>query len=614
MTDPVNINERAIGVNFSADKVAEVLLWAPKAKHVSLKVNNKKEFELHSTGCGHWSITTSELKAGDLYSFIIDDEEFADPASLSQPLDVHGPSQALDLKEFEWTDQEWKNPSLDEYIIYELHTGTFSSPGTFKGIEEKIPYLRSLGINAIEIMPVAQFPGERNWGYDGVFPFAVQHSYGGAAGLQHLVNECHRNGIAVILDVVYNHFGPEGSYFHKIGHYFTTKHKTPWGAAINFDDAWSDHVRNFFIENTLMWFRDFHIDALRYDAVHAIQDVSAVHIMKEIRQHVNQLINLTWTNHYMIAELDLNDTRYISPIEKGGYGLDAQWIDEFHHSLRVCAGQEKTGYYEDFDGVQHLAKAYQDAYVYDGTYSQHRRRKFGMKTDDLEGKKFIVFSQNHDQIGNRMLGERSSRLVGFEMTKLLAAAVLVSPYVPMLFMGEEYGETNPFMFFTSHSDKELIENVRKGRKEEFAAFHIKGEPLDPQHDETFLRSKLQWHLLHEGKHNQLLSFYRAMIELRRSDPALKQLNRKQTLAEADVNEQTLHLHRWHNDHHVLCLMNFSKEPKMIPVSLERHWSMIFDTSSHLWGGPGESSHELPDINNTIRVAPESMLILTASYV
>jgi maltooligosyltrehalose trehalohydrolase len=614
MTDPVNINERAIGVNFTANGDAEVLLWAPKATRVSLKINNEKEFQLAFKGCGHWSLTTSELKRGNLYSFNVDGEELPDPASLSQPLGVHGPSQAIDLNEFEWTDQSWKNPSLEEYIIYELHVGTFSPEGTFKGIEEKIPYLKSLGITAIEIMPVAQFPGERNWGYDGVFPFAVQNSYGGAEGLQRLVNECHRNGIAVILDVVYNHFGPEGSYFDKIGHYFTTKHKTPWGASINFDDAWCDPVRQFFIENTLMWFRDFHIDALRYDAVHAIQDISAVHIMKEIRQHVQQLINQTWANHYMIAEVDLNDTRFISPIEKGGYGIDAQWTDEFHHALRVSAGQERTGYYSDYEGVRHLAKSYQDAYVYDGLYSHHRHRKFGMKTDQHEGKQFIVFSQNHDQVGNRMLGERSSHLVSFEMTKLLAAATLVSPYVPLLFMGEEYGEVNPFMFFTSHSDKELIENVRKGRKAEFAAFHVKGEPLDPQSDETFLKSKLQWDLLYEGRHHQLLSFYRAMVELRRSDPALKHLNRKQVLVESNDRDQTVQLYRWHHDHHVLCLMNFSNEPKMIPVIPDRHWSMVFDTSSHLWGGPDESSHELPDIDNTIHVSAESMLILTSTYV
>jgi maltooligosyltrehalose trehalohydrolase len=614
MTNPVNINERAIGVNFTANNEAEVLLWAPKAKNVSLKINNKKEFQLYSKGCGHWSVTTSELKGGDLYSFVIDGEELPDPASLSQPLGVHGPSQAVDLNEFSWTDHQWKNPSFEEYIIYELHVGTFSPAGTFKGVEEKLPYLKSLGITAIEIMPVAQFPGERNWGYDGVFPFAVQNSYGGAEGLQHLINECHRQGIAVILDVVYNHFGPEGNYFNNFGHYFTEKHKTPWGAAINFDDAWCDPVRQFFVENTLMWFRDFHVDALRYDAVHAIQDLSAVHIMKEIRQYVQQLINQTWCNHYMIAELDLNDPKYISPLEKGGYGMDAQWIDEFHHALRVSAGQDRTGYYEDFDGVRHLCKSYQDAYVYDGLYSHHRHRRFGMKADTQEGKQFIVFSQNHDQVGNRMLGERSCHLVSFEMTKLLAASTLVSPYVPLLFMGEEYGETNPFQFFTSHSDKELIENVRKGRKSEFAAFHIKGEPVDPQSDQAFIHSKLQWDLLYEGQHHQLLSFYRALIELRKSDPALKRLNRKLCLVECNEREQTLQLHRWHHDHHVLCLSNFSNEAKMIPVIPEQHWSMVLNTASHLWGGVEASSHELPDLDNTIRVAPESMLILSSTYV
>jgi maltooligosyltrehalose trehalohydrolase len=429
-----------------------------------------------------------------------------------------------------------------------------------------------------------------------------------------LVDQCHAQGIAVVLDVVYNHFGPEGCYFHKIGPYFTNNYKTPWGSAINFDDAWCDGVRNFFIENTLMWFRDFHIDALRYDAVHAIKDLSAVHLMREIRTNVDALIRQTWSMHYMIAELDLNDTRYIRSLKKGGYGMDAQWVDEFHHALRVTAGQEQTGYYEDFNGVSHLAKSYQGAYVYDGQYSHHRRRRFGVKTDDHEGNQFVVFSQNHDHVGNRMHGERSCHLYSFEMTKLLAGATLVSPFIPMLFMGEEYGEKNPFLYFVSHSDEELIENIRQGRKREFAAFHAGENLYDPQSETTFLASKLQWELIHADQHQYLLAFYKNLIQTRKELPALRHLNRKQLEVQFDERSKTLTLHRWHHDHHVLCLMNFSKKTAQIPVIPGKHWLLSLDSSSYLWGGPSALSYEQPDENNLVHVAPESILMLSSHYV
>lgn len=364
-------------------------------------------------------------------------------------------------------------------------------------------------------MPVAQFSGARNWGYDGVFPFAVQNSYGGPEALQHFVNACHQHNIAVVLDVVYNHVGPEGNNLGKFGPYFTDKYKTPWGEAINFDDAGCDGVRKYFIENVLMWFRDFHIDALRLDAVHAIKDFGPSHILKEIKQHTDALMQETGRAHYLIAECDLNDIKYIQPIEEGGYGMDAQWIDEFHHSLRVTAGNERTGYYQDFDGILHLAKSFHDGYVFDGIYSAHRQKTFGTKTTGIAGEKFIVFSQNHDHVGNRMLGERTSTLVSFEMQKLLAATCLISPYLPMLFMGEEYSEKNPFLYFVSHSDKALVEAVRKGRKEEFAEFHNEGEVPDPQAEETFQQSKLQWHLLQEKQHSAMLSFYKSLIALRK---------------------------------------------------------------------------------------------------
>ena len=422
----------------------------------------------------------SEVNAGDMYMFVVDGKSYSDPASLSQPEGVHGPSQAVNLNSFIWTDSQWKGVLPDELIIYELHTGTFSIAGTFDGIAGKIKYLKELGITAIEIMPVAQFPGSRNWGYDGVFPFAVQNSYGGSERLQKLVDACHQENIAVILDVVYNHLGPEGNYLSAFGPYFTDKYKTPWGKALNFDDEWSDEVRRYFVENALMWLRDFHIDGLRLDAVHEIKDFSAKHFLEELKDNTDKLNETSATTHFLIAESDLNDPRVIYPVEKGGYGIDLQWCDDFHHAVHALVTGETFGYYSDFGSIDHLSKSFNNAFVHDGTFSQFRKRTFGNRISDLPGSKFVVFTQNHDQIGNRMLGERMTSLVDHETLKILAAAILTSPYIPLIFMGEEYGETNPFRYFTSHQDKKLARAVRKGREKEFAWISGKVKVPDPQ--------------------------------------------------------------------------------------------------------------------------------------
>ncbi len=608
MLTDINLKKRAIGVNFNTNG-AEIKLWAPLAKSVELLLTGtNKKYPLKEASYGFWQLETDDLKPGGLYKFVLGGEkELPDPASLSQPESVHGPSQAVDVQ-FDWTDQDWGNLPLEDYIFYELHTGTFTPEGTFAGIEQKLDYLKELGITAIEIMPLAQFPGERNWGYDGVFPFAVQNSYGGAKALQQLVNLCHKRSIAVVLDVVYNHFGPEGNYFSEFGAYFTQKYNTPWGEAINFDDEYCDAVRQFYTENVLMWFRDFHIDALRMDAVHAIKDFSPKHILREIKQYVNQLSAETGRKHHLIVELDLNDLRFINPLEKEGFGMDAQWIDEFHHALRVTAGGEKTGYYEDFEGIKHLEKAYRDAYVYDGLYSPHRKKTFGIKAEHNPGEQFVVFSQNHDQVGNRMLGERSSQLFSFEMQKLMAGAVLVSPFLPMLFMGEEYSEPNPFLYFVSHTDPELAEAVRKGRKEEFAAFHTEGEAPDPMDDATFTRSKLNWGLIGREPHATMLRFYKTLIALRKKLPALAHLNRQHLLVSSDEKSQTLMLHRWHEDNQVLCLMNFSKDQQQIQLPHnQQQWHKELASADVEWNGPS-ASPESVDSSNPVTINPESILI------
>jgi len=606
-----NLN-RNPGVSFNENKSAFIRIWAPKAKVVELKFKEellpmeKKEF-------GYWEIESAQMSAGSTYSFIVDGQVIPDPASLLQPDGVHGVSEAFDITAFEWTDSGWKNPPLGSYLLYELHTGTFSAEGTFDGIISRLDDLVDLGITAIELMPVAQFPGERNWGYDGVFPFAVQSSYGGPAGLQRLVNACHEKGLAVVLDVVYNHVGPEGNYFELSGPYFTDKYHTPWGSAINFDDAWSDGVRNYFIENVLMWFRDFHLDGLRLDAVHAIKDFGVKHLLKEIKLEVDHLMEVTGRKYNLIIESDLNDNKYINPIASGGYGMNAQWIDEFHHALRVTAGEPAKGYYADFSGISDLEKSYRDAYVYDGNYSPHRLRTFGGKADGNEGKQFVVFSQNHDQVGNRMLGERTSALVSYEMQKLLAGAVLCSPFLPMLFMGEEWGETNPFLFFTSHGDPELIDAVRKGRKAEFAAFHADGEAPDPQDEGTFQKSKLQWNLRDQDGHQQLLSFYKTLIAMRKQYASLHNTDRKQMMVTAHPKKNCLMLRRWDQEQQVLCLMNFSDKIHSLAIPDDKpYWKKILDSADPKWKGPAAAPVSI-DALQLLTLQPQSILIYTNKY-
>ena len=603
------------GVRFVGNDEAEITLWAPEATHAVVIVSDHKtNILLEKNQYGYWAAKTNKLKPDDRYWFQLDNKKpLPDPASLSQPDGVHEASCAVDLQAAAWTDNDWKNIPLEDYILYELHTGTFTPEGTFAGIEAKLDYLRDLGVTAIEIMPVAQFPGTRNWGYDGVYPYAVQASYGGAEGLQKLVNAAHEKGLAVILDAVYNHMGPEGNYFNEYAPYFVDKYTTCWGQALNFDDAWCDGVRHFFVENALMWFRDFHIDALRLDAVHAIKDFSARHILREIKERTDELMKETGRTYYLIAECDLNDRRFVTPLEHEGYGMDAQWMDEFHHALRVTAGEERIGYYSDFNGIGHLAKSFLDAYVYDGQYSAHRRRHFGNSAKGLPGSKFIVFSQNHDQVGNRMLGERTNALISFGMQKVMAAAVIVSPYLPMLFMGEEWSEPAPFLYFVSHSDPELAEAVRKGRAAEFASFHREGEAPDPVAEETFQRSKLQWHLTANGHHNTMLRYYKKLLSLRKSEPALRNLNREQMTVVLHESQEAMMMHRWHDDQHLLCLLNFSesRQPAVLPGPAES-WQLLLSSADPEWGGDAEKSLTAKN-GESIFMAPESVLLYSAIH-
>ncbi len=550
-----------VGFFYNDQGPCTCMVWAPFAEKVELVIEQPVQaaFPLQRNDKGYWSGDVYGAQPGVKYRFRLNDEFLLpDPASLQQP-DVHGFSILADRNYTGWTDHDWKGMALRDMIIYEIHTGTFTPQGNFNGIREKLPYLQQLGITAIEIMPVAQFPGSRNWGYDGVYPFAVQYSYGGIEELKKLVNEAHAHGIAVILDVVYNHLGPEGNYTSHYGPYHTDRYNTFWGHAMNFDDAWSFGVRDYFIQNALMWLDDFHIDGLRLDAVHAIADNSSLHFIEALQQRVRELEQHTGRKKVLIAEIDLNNPRYINPVQSGGYGFDGQWLDEFHHALHALLTGEVNGYYEDFGSIEHVERAYRDTYVYSGQYSQHRKRYFGVTTVNPYDQ-FVVFTQNHDQVGNRLLGDRISKLLSAESVKLMAAAVLLSPYIPMLFMGEEYGEENPFLFFISHTDNSLVEQVRKGRKAEFASFKHQEDFTDPQAVETFEQCVLSWNTSSE-KNKALLECYRFLIRLRKEHPAMQYTGREGMEVRSTTNGLLI-LKRFHGPAVLLSVMNFS------PVALQ----------------------------------------------
>lgn len=602
-----------IGARYLGYGRCEFTVWAPFLKKVEIKIiflPQKITLPMEKDEKGYWSTVVDNVLPGTLYLYRLENErERPDPASHFQPQGVHGASQIIDHNSFQWDDRLWKGIKLSEMIIYELHVGTFTPEGTFDAIIPRLDEIKDIGINTIEIMPVAQFPGERNWGYDGVYLFAVQASYGGPDGFKRLVNECHKKGIAVILDVVYNHFGPEGNYLWDYGPYFTDKYKTPWGKAINFDDANSNEVRNYFIENALHWFKDYHVDALRLDAIHGISDLSAIPFLQELAERVEEFSSGEGRRVYLMAESDLDDSRVIKPRELGGYGIDAQWCDDFHHCLHTLVTGENQGYYVDFGRIEHLIKSFREGFVYSGQYSKYRKRNHGNPSKDIPAEKFIVFSQNHDQIGNRMLGERLSSLVPFESLKLAAGLVLLSPYVPLLFMGEEYEEDAPFLYFVSHSDHNLIEAVRKGRKDEFKSFSWKEEPPDPQSRDTFIRSKIRWEKRREREHKVLLDFYKNLIKLRRDIPALSNLDKESLDVWGLEDKKLLLIKRWKDKSMVFCVFNFNNVDIKLTASLEGgKWKKILDSSEKMWNGTGALIPEKITKGDEITVKRQSLAL------
>jgi maltooligosyltrehalose trehalohydrolase len=422
----------------------------------------------------------------------------------------------VDHAAFRWTDAGWQAPPLAAGLVYELHVGTFTPAGTFDGAIERLDHLVRLGVTHVELMPVAQFPGGHGWGYDGVDLFAPHSAYGGPDGLKRLIDACHGRGLAVLLDVVYNHLGPAGNYLERFGPYFTDRYATPWGRAVNLDGPGSDQVRRFFCDNALAWLRDYHADGLRLDAVHAIVDTSAVHFLEQLAAEVADLGARLGRHFVLVAESDLNDPRIVRGHDVGGYGLDAQWSDDFHHALHAALTGERGGYYADFGRLADVAKALGSAYVYDGRASAFRGRRHGRPATGLPGARFLGYLQTHDQIGNRARGERTSHLLSPGLLEIGAALVLLGPFVPMLFQGEEWAASTPFLYFTDHEDPALARAVSEGRRHEFQAFGWDpAEVPDPQAAETFRRSKLDWSEPGREPHRALLDWHAALVRLRR---------------------------------------------------------------------------------------------------
>jgi maltooligosyltrehalose trehalohydrolase len=574
-------------------------VWAPLPKKVEVQVAGKI-FPMTRAENGHWSAEIVSARAGDDYGFFLDGVgPFPDPRSPSQPNGVHKLSRLVDQNSFHWTDKHFQAPPLSSALIYELHLGTFTPAGTFLSAIEKLDHLVSLGVTHVEFMPVVEFDGARGWGYDGVDLFAPHHAYGSPDDLKKLVDECHARGLAVILDVVYNHLGPSGNYLSKFAPYFTKKFATFWGEGINFDGTDSGEVRRFFCDNALMWLRDYHFDGLRLDAVHGIVDTSATHILEQLKIEVEKLSAQLGRNLILIPESDLNDPRLLWSRERGGFQLDAQWSDDFHHALHTVLTGEQTGYYSDFGKISDLAKALSHAFVYDGKFSAHRRRIHGRSAEGLSGHKFLGYLQNHDQIGNRARGDRSGALMSLGKLKIGTALVLTSPFVPMLFQGEEWGASAPFFYFTDYQEPELANAVREGRCKEFATFGWKPEDTaDPQARETFEKSKLDWDEISKSPHAEILDWHKKLIRLRRSESDLSDGNLNCVCVNFDEENRWLILERGK----ISIACNFSNAAQAIPIRRKKNQIVL------------ASETDINILNGAINLSADSVAIFKSEAV
>jgi len=538
-------------------------VWAPDVELVEVDAKDTRTPMIPRVG-GWWEVDVPDLDIGDDYAFVLDGgDPLPDPRSLHQPNGVHGPSRVVDPAAFPWTDAGWHGLPLAGGVIYELHVGTFTPEGTLDAAIGKLDHLAELGVDLVELLPVNAFPGNHGWGYDGVALYAVHDAYGGPAALARFVDAAHARGLGVIMDVVYNHLGPSGNYLGRFGPYFTTRHRIPWGSAVNYDDVGSAEVRRFVLDNARMWFRDYHLDGLRLDAIHAIIDTSAVPILEELASETEALSAHLRRTKFLIAESDLNDPRIVRSREAGGTGIDAQWSDDFHHALHALLTGERTGYYTDFGGLDDLATAFAEGYVYAGEHSAYRGRVHGRRPLFVPANRFLGYLQDHDQVGNRARGERSAALMSDGLLRVGAALVLLSPFTPMLWMGEEWGASTPWMYFTDHDDPALAEAVRTGRQAEFGAFGWRPEEApDPQDPATFTRSRLDWSELSEEPHAGLLDWHRKLLSLRRTYPEFPESRFEEVSVAYDEEARWLVLGRGRT---LVVVCNFGPERQEVPV-------------------------------------------------
>jgi maltooligosyltrehalose trehalohydrolase len=561
-------------------------VWAPGCRTVEVVVDGRRPLAMTRQPDGTFEATAPGLAAGARYQYRLDGQRYRpDPASRFQPEGVHGPSVVVDTASFPWTDEGFRGHELADLVLYELHVGTFTRAGTFEAVIAHLPQLVELGITAIELMPVAEFPGSRNWGYDGVHLFAPQSTYGGPRGLRRLVDACHAHGLSVVLDVVYNHLGPEGNYLGDFGPYFTDRYKTPWGGALNFDGPDGAGVRRHFVENARAWVRDFHMDGLRLDAIHSIFGVSSPHILTEVAEAAREDARALNRPLHIMAESHDNDRRVVLPADEGGLGLDGVWSDDFHHALHVRLTGEHGGYYCDFTDATQLARAVADGFAFQGEPSEYFGRKRGTPSRDLPGERFVICVQNHDQVGNRAQGDRLGTIVPFEAVKLAAALMLAAPAVPLLFMGEEYGETAPFQFFTSFLDRDLAEAVRKGRTAEFSRFAWEGAVPDPGDPATFVRSRLNHPLAGAPRHRELYQFYRRWLALRRTHGALGARGKPRARAEVDAAGAVLTLTREaESGPGIRLVANLTGESRLFTPPAA--WRVLLDSEDVRFAGKG----------------------------
>jgi maltooligosyltrehalose trehalohydrolase len=564
-------------------------VWAPLCAHLDLHVLGEHEriVSLEGGGDGYYQAVVNDAGPGTKYRLVMaDGTETADPASRSQPSGVFGPSEVFDPGDFAWRDDAYQAPRLREYVISEMHIGTFTPAGTLDAAALALERLVDLGVTAVELMPVAQFPGTRNWGYDGVFPFAVQDSYGGPRALQRFVDTAHRLGLAVVLDVVYNHLGPEGDVLSRYGPYFTDRYQTPWGRSVNVDGPGSDDVRSYFVSNAVWWFSSFHVDALRLDAVHEIVDTSAQPFLFELSQVTKALGKRLSRPLLLIAESADNNPKLVSDPDCGGTGIDSQWNDDFHHALHALLTGERNGYYVDFGSEDQLCTAISEGFVFQGEFSEFRKCRHGAPSGYLDDECFVDFVQNHDQVGNRPRGDRLTSMIDTDGLRLAAAVLILSPYVPLLFMGEEYAETAPFPYFVDHSDQKLIEMVRKGRAAEMRNMGFTEEGLDPADPKTFDAARIDPDLRYQPGHAQVWAAYRGLLKLRRSFAALVSGVRAE-MTEGGVMTIRRLAGNPNSEVIVICNVNADGRDTAMPVRMEAGpWRRIADSASEDLGGSG----------------------------